>query len=121
MSRIRSRWTLQERAIHGYLKGWKVPHRMHPDVPGVPDILVANRLAVFLHGCFWHGCLKCYVPPKSRKAYWHPKIEGNRERDKKNMAAARRAGYRVLQIWEHDYKRDPERCARRILRRVSSQ
>jgi DNA mismatch endonuclease (patch repair protein) len=119
MSRIRSQWTRQERTIHGYLKGWKITHRMHPEVPGRPDIVVRGRLAVYLHGCFWHGCAACYVPAKSRQDYWHPKIEGNRVRDRKNMAAARRAGYRVLELWEHDYKSSPARCARRIVKRAA--
>jgi DNA mismatch endonuclease (patch repair protein) len=118
MSRIRSRWTIQERVIHGYLKGWRLHHRMHPEVPGRPDIVVLPRLAVYLHGCFWHGCAKCYVPPKSHQSYWHPKIEGNRARDRRNTSATKRAGYRVIEIWEHDYKRSPELCAQRIRKRA---
>jgi DNA mismatch endonuclease Vsr len=118
MSGIHSRWTGQERAIHGYLKGWKVRHCMHPKVPGKPDLIVGARLAVYLHGCFWHGCARCYVPPKSNEAYWHPKIHGNRARDRRNVAATRRAGYRVMKIWEHDYKRGPEECAQRIVREL---
>jgi DNA mismatch endonuclease (patch repair protein) len=119
MSRIRSRWTAQERTIHSYLKGWKIKHRMHPAVPGRPDIVVEDRLAVYLNGCFWHGCPRCYVPSKSRQEYWHPKIQGNRARDKKNLLATRRAGYRVIELWEHDYKRSAERCARRIVKRAT--
>jgi DNA mismatch endonuclease (patch repair protein) len=119
MSRIRSRWTAQEKAIHGYLKGWKVRHRMHPRVPGKPDVVVGACLAVYLHGCFWHGCAECYVPPKSNEAYWHPKIQGNRARDRKNIAETRRAGYRVMELWEHDYKRSPESCARRIVHELN--
>jgi DNA mismatch endonuclease (patch repair protein) len=118
MSRIRSRWTTQERVIHGYLKGWKVPHRMHPRIPGGADVLVLPNLVVYLHGCFWHGCPRCYVPPKSRVAYWRPKIQRNRNRDRKNIAAAKKAGYRVLELWEHDFKRGHSELARRILRRA---
>ena len=114
MSRIRSRWTAQEVAIHGYLKGRKVRHRMHPALPGNPDVLVFPDLAVYLHGCFWHGCPRCYVAPKSRKAYWHPKIGRNRARDKRNAAAAQRAGYRILSLWEHDLKGNAAACAARI-------
>lgn len=115
MSRIRSRWTAQEVAIHSYLKGLKVRHRMHPAAPGNPDVLVfPGPLAVYLHGCFWHGCRRCYVAPKSRKGYWHPKVDRTRSRDRRNAAAARRAGYRVLSLWEHDLKRNAAACAARI-------
>lgn len=116
MSQIRSSWTTQERVIHGFLKALKVRHRMHPLIPGKPDILVLPGLAVYLHGCFWHGCPGCYVPPKSREDYWHPKIERNRRRDRRNAAAARRAGYATLKIWEHEIKRDCGRCLGRLVR-----
>lgn len=116
MSQIRSKWTAQERTIHGFLKGRKTKHRMHPHVPGKPDLVVSPHLAVYLHGCFWHGCPKCYVPPKSRPEYWNPKIRRNRLRDRRNAAAARTAGYRVLFLWEHEIKRSTPRCVARILK-----
>jgi DNA mismatch endonuclease (patch repair protein) len=116
MSRIRSRWTAQERALHGFLKGRKVRHRMHPVLPGKPDVLVGRDLVVYIHGCFWHGCPECYIPPKSRQDYWHPKIDGNRLRDRRNVAAVRRAGFRVMCLWEHDFKHDPASCINRIAR-----
>lgn len=119
MSRIRSRWTSQESAIHSYLKGWKVHHWMHPAIPGNPDILVLPNLAVYLHGCFWHGCPHCYVPPKSRQDYWHPKISRNRARDRRNAAAARRAGYQILRLWEHEVKSDAAKCVARISMKTS--
>lgn len=114
MSRIRSRWTAQERAAHSYLKGRKVRHRMHPAIPGNPDILVLPNIVVYLHGCFWHGCRRCYVPPKSKEDYWRPKIDRNRARDRRNAAAARCAGYRVLSLWEHDLKTRAAACLARI-------
>jgi DNA mismatch endonuclease (patch repair protein) len=119
MSSIRSRWTLQERTVHAYLKSKKVQHRMHPEIPGKPDLLVAERLAVYLHGCFWHGCPVCYVPPKSRQEYWYPKVAGTRRRDLKNARAARRAGYTTFRIWEHDMKRSPTDCVDRIVSKTA--
>jgi len=114
MSRIRSRWTKQERMLHGFLKGWRIRHTMHPSLPGQPDIFVPPSTLVFVDGCFWHGCPKCYVPPKSRQKYWHPKIQRNRERDKANRASLRRAGYVLITIWEHQMKRDSRGCAEKI-------
>jgi len=94
------------------IKGWA----LHPKgLPGNPDFLFASaKLAVFVDGCFWHGCPRCYVLPKSRQGYWHAKIDRNRARDKRNSAAAKQAGYRILRLWEHELKRNVAACAERI-------
>ncbi len=116
MSRIRSKWTLQEKRIHNYLKGHKVRHRMHPQLPGKPDIfLPATNTVVFLHGCFWHKCPKCYKEPKSQKEYWIPKIEKNVKRDRKNSRILRSKGYSVLKIWEHEVKKNYKKALDKIL------
>lgn len=106
---------LRAALIRAGVTGW----RLHPkSLPARPDFLfAAAKLAVFVDGCFWHGCPRCYVPPKSRQGYWHAKIGLNRARDRRNAAAVRRAGYRVLRVWEHDLKRNPSACAERIIRR----
>lgn len=104
MSRIRSKWTSQEKRIHNYLKGHKIKHKMHPKLKGCPDILINSEIAVFLHGCFWHKCPKCYVEPKSKKAYWLPKLENNVKRDKKNIRTLKKQGFTVVKIWEHSVK-----------------
>ncbi len=115
MSRIRSKWTLQERKIHNFLKGHKVRHKMHPPLPGKPDILLTEtNTVVFLHGCFWHKCPKCYKEPKSKKEYWIPKIEKNVKRDRKNARILRSKGYKVIKIWEHDIKKKFERTLKKI-------
>lgn len=115
MSRIRSKWTLQEKKIHSYLKGHKVSHMMHPDLPGKPDILLANtKTVIFLHGCFWHKCPKCYVEPQTRQEYWIPKIENNIKRDRKNARVLRSDGYRVFKIWEHEVKKNLSKALRKI-------
>ncbi|MFA5382379.1 MAG: hypothetical protein WC356_04375 [Candidatus Micrarchaeia archaeon] len=75
MSKIRSKWTKQEKKIHNYLKGDKIRHKMHPKLPGNPDIVLKDsKTAVFLHGCFWHKCPNCYKEPKSREAIGCPKL-----------------------------------------------
>ena len=106
MSRIRSKWTSQERKIHNYLKGHKIKHKMHPCLTGNPDILLTkSKTAVFLHGCFWHKCPKCFVKPKSNKKYWLPKIEKNVIRDRKNTKFLKSQGLNVVKIWEHQIKK----------------
>lgn len=105
MSRIRSEWTGPEKMIHNKLKGLKIRHQMHPKIAGHPDLILKDRkVAVFIHGCFWHKCPKCYKEPKSRKKYWIPKIKQNVKRDIKNENILRQNGYKIIKIWEHELK-----------------
>ena len=84
---------------------------MHPKLAGNPDILLKdNKTIVFLHGCFWHKCRKCYKEPKSNKAYWLPKIERNTERDAKNRKLLKKAGWKIVTLWEHEIKQDLNYC-----------
>ena len=116
MSRIRSKWTLSERKIHNHLKGRKIKHTMHPEIKGSPDILLKDsNTVVFIDGCFWHRCPKCFQDPKSNMEYWAPKIERNVKRDKENRKHLKRMGYKVVRIWEHEVKNDPHRCIEKIL------
>lgn len=105
MSMIRSKWTLQERIVHNFLKSAHIKHKMHPQIPGSPDITIADpKTAVFLNGCFWHGCSKHYKEPKTNKKYWRKKIKYNIERDKENIYILKKNGWNVIIIWEHDVK-----------------
>jgi len=116
MSRIRSKWTKQEKLVHNKLKSLHIKHQMHPKIKGSPDIILKNKkIAVFLHGCFFHKCPKCYVEPKSNKNYWVPKITRNVSRDKKNLKALKLAGFKVLCVWEHEIKKDFERVITKII------
>jgi len=116
MSRIRSKWTKQENTLHNKLKGLKIKHKMHPDIEGRPDIILKKKkIAVFLHGCFWHKCPKCYKAPKTEKKYWLPKIENNVKRDKRNLKILRKLGYKVLRLWEHDNKKNFENVINKII------
>ncbi len=114
MSLIRSKWTKQERKIHNHLKAKKIEHRMHPVLKGKPDILVNERLVLFLHGCFWHGCRKCYVLPSTRRAYWRNKIERNTKRHLRSTKFLRSQSFKVLTIWEHDINKDLEAVMQKI-------
>lgn len=106
MSRIRGRGNrsteLRMAAIlrANRISGWK----LHPsDVLGRPDIYFPMlRTAVFLDGCFWHACSKCFSKPAQNSSFWMKKILGNVQRDRKVTRALRRKGIRVIRIWEHD-------------------
>lgn len=104
MAAIRGRHTKPELTVRRYLHGRGLRYRLHHSgLPGRPD-LVFRRLhtVVFVHGCFWHrhaGC-RFAVLPRTNAAFWRTKLEGNRSRDRRNVSQLRRAGWRVLIIWE---------------------
>lgn len=113
MKAIRSRDTrielivrrlLWSRGIRGY--------RVHSKLPGKPDItFTRQRVAVFLDGCFWHGCPKCFRLPATNTGYWDDKISRNRERDSAVQRELTLAGWKVLRFWEHEVKDNPARVA----------
>ena len=83
------------------ISGW----RRHPSLPGCPDFsFPRQRLAVFVDGCFWHGCRWHCRMPKTRKAFWEPKIARNKARDKEVGRLLRKKEWRILRIWEHSLK-----------------
>jgi DNA mismatch endonuclease (patch repair protein) len=96
---------------HG-ITGW----RRHQPLPGKPDFVFRReRLAVFVDGCFWHGCPWHLRMPASNVVYWNAKIARNMARDRRVNAELRRAGWRVIRLWEHALA-DPNRVAARLLR-----
>ena len=93
------------------VKGW----RRHCALPGKPDFVFrAERVAVFVDGCFWHGCPECYKTPKSNRAFWMKRIRTNRARDRRVATELRGRGWLVLRIWECRLRK-PERALRRVL------
>ena len=82
---------------HG-ITGW----RRHQPLPGKPDFVFRREhLAVFVDGCFWHGCPWHCRMPKSRHSYWEPKVRRNKARDKAIRRVLQQAGWKVHRIWEH--------------------
>jgi DNA mismatch endonuclease (patch repair protein) len=80
-----------------------------------PDFVFRQvRLALFVDGCFWHGCPKHATKPANNRAFWQKKLAGNKTRDRVVNRALRRAGWRVIRIWECDLAKHPENCVRRI-------
>lgn len=95
------------------ITGW----RRNQNVFGKPDFLFRrNRLALFVDGCFWHGCPRCYQRPKSNRKFWDAKIACNKARDRQVNRTLRSANWRVVRIWEHELVRKNEmKLVRRIL------
>lgn len=104
MSRIRGRDTVPELVVRSYLHRRGLRFRLHRrDLPGRPDIVLpAYRVAILVHGCFWHGHAGCKRAslPKTRVSFWAEKIAANRERDARSIRALEALGWRPLVVWE---------------------
>lgn len=104
MSGIRGKDTQPEIRVRKALFSAGYRFRLHRgDLPGRPDIVLpARRIAVFVHGCFWHGHEGCRLAkmPATRSGFWQEKFEANRKRDEAALAALVSSGWRVLVIWE---------------------
>lgn len=94
------------------IRGWKLAP---PDILGRPDFYFAKaKLAVFVDGCFWHGCHRCGHLPRTNSDFWQAKIERNRQRDRNTSAALRSTGLRVIRLWEHKLREDLAACVTRV-------
>ena len=100
-------------AVHGMGMRYRVSARPLPGVRRTADLVFRRaKVAVFIDGCFWHGCPKHHAPPKTNAGYWTSKIDGNRVRDRHTTALLRAAGWIVLRFWSHE---DPLSVAGRIV------
>jgi DNA mismatch endonuclease (patch repair protein) len=82
-----------------------------------PDfVFLKSRTAIFVDGCFWHGCPRHATQPENHRAFWRRKLSANKIRDRRVNRALRRAGWRVIRIWECALQKRPESCLGRIQR-----
>jgi DNA mismatch endonuclease (patch repair protein) len=93
------------------ITGW----RRQAMLPGRPDFVFRKeKVAVFVDGCFWHGCPKCFRQPKNNKIFWLKKLSANRHRDKRVASELRSLNWRVLRLWEHALRKNPANVVRRV-------
>lgn len=106
---LRLRKALWAAGIRGYRLHWK-------KVPGRPDLAFpGRRLAIFVHGCYWHRCPHCDLPlPKSHSDFWREKFTKNQERDLKKSNQLLDLGWQVCVIWECQIKQDVAVCVARV-------
>lgn len=84
--------------VRAGIQGWI----LHPAIAGKPDFFFPQqRLALFVDGCFWHGCPRCGHIPATRTRFWKSKIERNKMRDKRSVRLLKTSGIRSLRVWEH--------------------
>ena len=105
---VRFRFALVRRGI----KGWV----LHPKgITGSPDFYFPKkRIAVFVDGCYWHGCPKCGHIPKTRTEYWSEKIKRNKARDRSVNKLLKKENIKVLRFWEHEIKSNIEKCVKKL-------
>jgi DNA mismatch endonuclease (patch repair protein) len=118
MSRIGGKNTAPELKVRKILSGLGLRFRLHAkDLPGRPDIVNRRRrLAIFVHGCFWHGhrCKRGGRPATNRE-FWDQKLDRNMRRDREAVRDLRRSGWKVLTVWECELKKSTN-----VLDRIAS-
>lgn len=131
MSKLKRAGTKPELALRSELHRRGLRFRVNvKELPGRPDVAFTKAmLAVFVDGCFWHGCELHGVAPKANSEWWARKLEQNRARDARNDESLRSLGWLVVRVWEHDdpvvaadeiSRRWAERTGRQIIRPSSS-
>ncbi len=117
MSRVKGKDTKPEIIVRSIIHGFGFRFRNHKsNLPGNPDVILPKyHKAVFVHGCFWHGHKNCKraTRPSSNTAFWKTKLDGNINRDKRNIRLLKSQGWQVLVIWECEI-RNFERLTGRI-------
>jgi DNA mismatch endonuclease (patch repair protein) len=100
------------------ITGW----RRHLRLTGKPDFAFPkHKIAVFVDGCFWHGCPKCYTRPKTNRKFWDKKRADNMARDRRVTRQLRRQGWKVIRIWQHSLQKSPQTCLNRIHSALTTQ
>lgn len=122
MARIRGRDTTPEVMLRKAL--WARGVRYRTDFPtpgGRADVAVpAKMVAVFVDGCFWHGCPDHYTRPRSGRKFWDKKLRDNVRRDKRQTQCLIDQGWTAVRLWEHEVREAPGAAAGRVLHALSS-
>lgn len=115
MSRIKGKNTKPEKRLRKALWARGYRYRVKNNLYGKPDIVYhRKKLAVFVDGCFWHGCPEHYNRPATNAEFWLAKISGTKKRDQQVNKKLKKDGWRVIRFWEHDIKDNLEFCVSTI-------
>ncbi len=122
MSQIKGKNTKPEVLLRKAI--WKIGlrFRLNYKLYGKPDITFpGKKTVIFIDGCFWHGCPKHHIRPKTNKKFWKEKIGKNIKRDKEVNKYLKKKGWHVLRFWEHQIDKDIHACVKRISDFIGSQ
>ncbi len=116
MKRVKQKNSGAEVALRSALHAEGLRFRLQRRIEGVAvDIVFSGpQVAVLVDGCFWHGCPTHATYPKTNTSYWLPKLEENKERDRRQTARLEQAGWTVIRVWEHDCRPVNRRVVARI-------
>ena len=122
MSRVKRRDTTPERALRSALHAAGLRFRVDARVDGVSVDIVhrPSKVAIFVDGCFWHGCPEHCRRPKSNTSFWEPKISGNVDRDQHQTRKLESSGWHVIRVWEHNCQPVAAKTVDRILEAISA-
>jgi len=116
MSQIKNKNTKIEIELRKHI--WKngiKNYRVKNKIQGKPDLYFPKlRIAVFVDGCFWHKCPKCFRWPKTNKEFWQKKIKANIKRDKELNKKLKNQKISVIRFWEHDLRKNLDKCFARF-------
>ncbi len=120
MSRIRGKHTTPELRLRKALWAKGLRYRLHWKIEGRPDICFpGKRIAIFVDGCFWHGCPVHSTNPKNNAEFWETKLSKNIERDRQVTASLTTKGWQVLRFWEHAVKNDIHGVVEEVIQAIN--
>ena len=120
MSQIKGRDTKPEISLRKLLfrkgaRGYRTRYKLN----GKPDIVFSKKkIVIFIDGCFWHKCPKCFIEPETRKKFWKEKLNGNVKRDREVNRLLEKEGWKVLRFWEHQIRKSAEKAAKKIMQEL---
>jgi DNA mismatch endonuclease Vsr len=119
MQAVRGRGNLTTEArlraglVQAGVRGWQIHNNQ---LKGTPDFYFPREnIAIFVDGCFWHGCPICGHVPKKNSSFWQMKITRNKVRDNKTNRILRKQGTAVIRFWEHELRRSLSRCVEKVI------
>jgi DNA mismatch endonuclease, patch repair protein len=122
MARVRSKHSGPEIRLRKALWAKGLRYRLHQPLPGRPDMLfVRARVAVFVDGCFWHGCPEHHTEPKTNSEFWRQKLQANRARDNRVNDELQTAGWTVVRLWQHTVDSNIQNAVDTIILEVRGQ
>ncbi|MBF0170820.1 MAG: very short patch repair endonuclease [Nitrospinae bacterium] len=115
MARVRSKDTAPETILRKTLWHAGLRYRVRPDLPGTPDFaLMKDKVAVFVDGCFWHGCPIHYTASVRNAEFWQKKLARNLERDRRVDEELAKLGWRIVRVWEHEVEQSVTKTVERM-------